>query len=349
MTVSANRLANLDLLRIIAMFFIVVTHCVMYGVIGISTTEVYVDLRSTPAVANWAGLYLIMYLTAVGVNCFVMASGYLLAENTRYRWKSVGRTWLTTFFYSFGICLILLIAGRTAPKDLLASAFPVYTNQYWFMTMFIGLQLVSPFLSKLVSVLDKREYLIMLAVLSVLNLRLFKFPYGGTYGGGMTLVWFVYLFLVGAYVRKFKPFASFRHFGKCFWAFGALLAGAYMTLSLVMWKVKGAPVCYGSTFNNGFTFITSLLFFLWAVNMQISSDKVSGIISGIAPCMFGVYLISENPHLRFIVWDEIIRLQNMLNNPWLLPLVLAASVAVFLTCCVIDKLRIQLFGIFHIL
>lgn len=344
---TGKRLANLDLLRIIAMFSIVVTHCIMYGAVGAVRTDMYVDMSNPTVVANWAGMYIIFFLVAIGVNCFVMLSGYLLANRTEYRWKSIFNTWLTTFFYSFGICLILLICGKAGGKDLLRCAFPIYTNQYWFMSMFLGLSLISPFLSRLVEALDRKNYIILLVVLSFMNLRLFKFPYGELFGGPHSLMWFVYLFLVGAFVKKFNPFSNFKHFGKSYFAFGILLACAYMTLSLVLWKVKGKPVAYGGTFNNSFTFVTSALLFLWAVNLKSPQGRVAGFISSVAPTMFGVYLITEHPQLRHYVWEEVIRINGMLDNPWLIPLAIVSSIAVFVVCCLIDRLRIALFKLIH--
>lgn len=339
-----TRQANLDLLRIIAMFCIVIWHCNMYGVIDYNKPDL--DFNNTWAVVNWAALYIVVYLSAVGVNCFVMLSGYLLANSTRYRWKSIFKTWLTTFFYSFSICLFFFCLGKTSAIDLLRSAFPVYTNQYWFMTMFIGLSLISPFLSRLATALSKRDYLILLAVLSLMNLRLFKFPYGETYGGQNTIMWFSYLYLVGAYIRKFEPFKQFHHFGKSYFIFGTLLASAYMLLYLVPHWLNGASVTYSLTFYNSFTFVTSLLLFLWAAYLRLPDTKASRIVSIFAPGMFGVYLISEHRLLRPVIWDKVIRLHNMLDNPWLIPLMIVASFAVLCICCFLDLGRISLFNCF---
>lgn len=345
---SINRSPNCDLLRIIAMFCIVVTHCIMYGAVGATRTDMFVNMSSPMTVANWAGMYVIFFLVAVGVNCFVMLSGYLLAERTEYRWKSIFKTWLTTFFYSFGICLIFFLCGNVGGRELLQCAFPVYTNQYWFMTMFLGLSVISPFLSRLVGVLDKKNYIILLVVLSFMNLRLFKFPYGELYGGPHSLMWFIYLYLVGAFVRRFNPFAGFRHFGKSYFVFGTLLACAYMALSLVMWKVNGKPVAYGGTFNNSFTFLTSALLFLWSMNLKIKGEKVSSFVITAAPTVIGAYLISEHRLLRHYIWEDVIRINGLLDSPWLIPLILASSIAVFTVCCLIDRLRIALFKILHL-
>ena len=298
--------------------------------------------------ANWIGLYILVYLSAVGVNCFVMLSGFLLANSTGYRWRSVFRTWFTVFFYSFGICLIFFCLGKATAKELIASAFPVYTDQYWFMTKFIGLSVIAPFLSRLAGALNKKDYVIMIIILSFLNLRLFKFPYGETFGGQNSLMWFIYLYLVGAYIRKYEPFKEFKHFGKSYLLFGILLAGAYMMLNVVLHHFRGDPICYAGTFYNSFTFATSLLLFMWAAYLKMDKEPILHLISSIAPCMFGIYLISEHDKLRYVIWDGIIQIRGMQDSLWLIPLILASSIAVFAVCCLIDRLRIALFKILHI-
>lgn len=344
---SGNRSANLDLLRLVAMFCIVVGHCIMYAVIGADGSAISIDVHSVGAMVAWGEMYWMFFLASIGVNCFVMLSGYLLAESG-YRWKSVMKTWLATFTYSFGITLIFLVLGRASAGDLLRSVAPVYFGQYWFMSMYIGLALVAPFLSKLVSVLSKRDYIIMLIVLSVLNLRLFKFPYGEIYGGPMSLVWFVYLFLVGAFVRKYRPFETFRHFGKCYFAFGILLASAYMILQLIQYKLNGRPLNYGGTFNNSFTFVTSLLIFLWAVYLKIPSERFSRVVCSLGPLALGVYLVSEHPLLRNAIWNETFHLRGYINSPWVPVVIIGVSLVVFAAGLLVEWVRQWLFNVARI-
>lgn len=340
-----ERLASVDLLRLIAMFCIVVGHCIMYSVVGVDWTAKPIDPHSARAMVAWGEMYWMQFLAAIGVNSFVMISGYLLAESG-FRWKSVAKTWLATFTYSFVITLIFLLCGRATVTDLLKSAAPVYFGQYWFMSIFIGLALVAPFLSKLVGAISKRDYIIMLIVLSVLNLRLFKWPYGEIYGGPMSLMWFIYLFLVGAFVRKYRPFAGFRHFGKCYFAFGILLASAYMLLQLVQYRHSGRPLEYGGTFNNSFTFVTSLLIFLWAVNLSIPDGRFSKCVCSFGPLALGVYLVSEHPLLRTVIWDEVFHLRGYIDSPLVPLVVIGASLVVFAFGLAVEWLRKLIFKCF---
>lgn len=343
---NKERYANIDLLRIIAMFFILVIHCVEYGTVWCDYAGA--DVTDGWALANWAGMYWTIYLVSVGVNCFVMMSGFLLAEATAFRWKGAVKLWFTTLFYSFGIALLLVACGKEQVSVLPKYVLPIYNDTYWFITQFIALTLLSPFLARLVAALSKRDYLIMLVVLSFLNLRLFKFPYGATYGGGRTLVWFVFLFFVGAFIKRYRPFSSFKHFGKCYLIFGVLLASAYMVMGIYLNRKNGEPLHFGNTYNNGFTFITSLLLFLWAVNLNISGKKTASIITRVAPFVLGVYLITEHPLLRNWLWFDTLNLQEYQNSPFLIPMQAACCVVLFVIGIVVDYVRDRLFRILHI-
>ena len=343
---SKTRLANLDLLRIISMIFILIVHAIMYGVVGADSPAV--DMSSSWAIANWAGMYWIFFLVSTGVNCYVMLSGYLLAENTSFRWKSIIKTWLTTFFYSFGICLIFVIIGKASPRELLTYSFPVYNDVYWFMSKFIGLMLIAPFLSMLVKTIDKRTFNILFVILSVMNLRLFKFPYGEVFGGGRSLFWFTYLYLVGAYVKLYHPFSSFKHFGKSWFIFGILLASAYMGVQVILYLRNGKPFDYGNTFNNSLTFVTSLLIFFWAVYHKTINSKVSSAITKIAPYIIGSYLITEHNLVRFWLWDDMLHLKDFQSSPLLLLFILIIIIALFTICTLIDMGRERCFKILHI-
>ncbi|MCQ2142562.1 MAG: acyltransferase [Bacteroidales bacterium] len=337
-----ERLANIDLLRLISMLCIVFIHSMMYGALN---PFQQVDMDNTVGLINWSWMYLLMYLVQAGVNCFVMVSGYLRAQNTSFKWKSVAKLWLITFFYSFGICLILVLIGEQSPSSLVKYAFPIYNMTYWFIAIFLGLTVISPFLSMAVTAISRRNYQILLVVLAILNLGLFKFPYGEIYGGGQTLMWFIFLYLVGAYIKIYNPFKDFKHFGKCYLAFGILLACGYMSIQVLLFFRNGNAFDYGNSFNNSFTFVTSLMLFLWAVNHEVKSEVAGNIISKIAPYALGVYLVTEHPLLRNWIWNDVVRLKPHINDPMLFPILVGACMALFAIGTIIDYARALIFKI----
>ena len=121
-----ERQEGIELLRIVSMLCIIGGHFLLFT-------------NMTSNVVQFSGNYhLIWFLNAinfVGTNCFILISGYFYREVT-FSWKKLGRTWGTIFFYSFGIAIILMIAGLKSYSmlDLLKAATPFMSRQYWFMT-----------------------------------------------------------------------------------------------------------------------------------------------------------------------------------------------------------------------
>lgn len=335
----------MDLLRIIAMLSIVIIHSIYYGAIK---PYQQVDMSSAWGIINWWWMYWLMFLAQAGVSCFVLASGYLLAERTDFRWKSIIKIWLSTFFYAFGICLICVILGKAPAKSLTFYALPAYNDVYWFMTRFIALAVIAPFLSMAAKGLGKREFLILLAILAVLNLRIFKLFYGKIFSGEWTFMWFVFLYFVGAYVKLHRPFEKFRHFGKCYFACGIALACVYMTLELVKYLKGGKSFDFGFTSSNSFSFFTSLCLFLWAVGHEVKPGKASALLTKAAPYVLGVYLITEHPLIRQWIWNDVIRLKPHINSPALLPLLVGSCLALFLVGLTVDYGRSLLFKVMKV-
>ena len=155
-------------------------------------------------------LYLI---SCVAVNCFVMISGYFLIDKLNLRWKGMLKIWIQAFFYCSIFLIITLLTGENVGlKDVIKELFPVYGARYWFLTTYMGLMLVAPFLSRLAVSLEKRQYGIMLLLLFVIC---FAFLYGKIYAGIDTILWFSFLYLVAGYIKLFGVLDwMVRHKGK---------------------------------------------------------------------------------------------------------------------------------------
>lgn len=86
-----------------------------------------------------------------------MISGYFLIEKTSYRWKGIVNVWIETFFYSV---LFLFAAwyqdGYISITDIIHHIFPIWGQQYWFVTFYFGMMLLAPLIAKLVVALNER-------------------------------------------------------------------------------------------------------------------------------------------------------------------------------------------------
>lgn len=343
-TSKAKRQCNIELLRIFSMFMIVFSHYIDHGI-----RNPYMHYnRFHPEIANelfnYLSLHFCYLFTKTGVDCFVLISGYFLIEKKKIR-GSIFRLWFQVIFYSLVIGLILFFLDQF--KDfsatyVLESLSPFPEGKYWFVSKYMGLMLLAPFLAQLAAHLNQKQMLYLLCILLIL---FFYWPFGKKFTDGMTLGWFVYLFLVGGYIRKYGvPEWIRKHtgtlIGACALLFLLIQVAPKISRYLSVKVVFTIPLVQ----NHDFTFFLSVLLFIYFANKPWEG-KLAHRISRIAPYTFGVYLIHDFPIIRKLLWPYLLKTYNFA------PYVIAGllfSLLVFLSCIVIDSIRARIFEVCRI-
>lgn len=147
---AGPRSTNLELLRIIAMMLIIMSHYVAHGVTAVSTERFSFNkilLQMTPFGANM-GNYL-----------FFLISGYFLV-GAKFRFKKLVKLLLKVFLYSLLGLLVQICVGGAAsvqPELILQSLFPVLSGAYWFVSSYVLMYIASPFLNLLVEHMSQKE------------------------------------------------------------------------------------------------------------------------------------------------------------------------------------------------
>jgi surface polysaccharide O-acyltransferase-like enzyme len=196
-----TRESRFDILRLLSMFMIIVGHLIYHGIRHITSDEMADPGFEHTAIGltNFCLLQLTGYLCNIGPNLFIMISGYFLIHPRpiRYSLEKSVRLWCTIVFYSLLFYGIFIATGLYAydTETLLRLIMPIHSTSYWFMTMYIGVLLLSPFLARLAQSLSKREYQAMLAVLLIMNFGQENWGYGIVYSS--TLFFYVFVFLIG--------------------------------------------------------------------------------------------------------------------------------------------------------
>lgn len=145
-----QRNANLDLLRIVSMLLIVFLHSIDHsGVLEHAENcggAMYFYVRFTYA------------LCQVCVNIYIMLSGYFMVTS-KFRLQKLVTLWMEAAFYSFVLKLLFMVTGQDAFSitSLVSCFFPILTGRYWFLTIYVGMYLVSPFLNTLIRAMDKLQ------------------------------------------------------------------------------------------------------------------------------------------------------------------------------------------------
>ena len=135
---KAERNHGIDLLKVLAMFMVVVLHVLGQG--GVLGATTFPDSAHSMA-------WLLEIASFGAVNCFAIATGFLMVGR-KIKYRRLVSMWITVQFYN--LLFFLLFHLQEIPNITLADVsnfFPVYSRQFWYFTAYFGLFLFMPFLN----------------------------------------------------------------------------------------------------------------------------------------------------------------------------------------------------------
>lgn len=185
------RNSNLELLRIIAMFFIVATHYV-------NNSGLLDAILKDPASVNSVFLLIFGMLGKTCINCFVLITGYFMCKSNITMQKFI-KLFAEIMFYRIVIYLIFLFTGYEtfSAKKLIDAIIPVSSIQQNFTGCFLVFWLTIPFLNTLIKNLDRRMHLLLLGVCGFTYVLM-----GTVHRVSMNYVsWFIVLYFMASFIR----------------------------------------------------------------------------------------------------------------------------------------------------
>lgn len=347
---NRSRMANLELLRCVAMMMVVVLHYLGKGKILSDLTGEY--LGSMELVA-----WILEAFCIVAVNTYMLISGYFLSTST-FKLSRLVKLYLQLWTYSVGIGALAVITGIVPMKeleihDLLTFIFPVSMGHYWFVTAYIFMYLFLPFIGSAVKRMTQKQLQVALGLLflvfcvskSVLPLRL------EMDGQGQECIWYLCVFLAAAYIRRF---------GSAFVATMKRSIGLYVLAALGIWGLTmglrrvylatgslGRIIKIGLEYNHILPFLASLGLFGIFLHVKLP-EKFGSAINKIAPYTLGVYLLHENLTVRYL-WPKWLGAGEVSSIGGLLVGTLAAVVVIFAVGILVDALRTAAMNKLHAL
>ena len=335
-----KRMANLELLRCVAMMMVVVLHYLGKGQL---LPELTGESLGVQGVVAW----LLEAFSAVAVNVYMFISGYFLCTSS-FKLSRLLRLWLQVWLYSVGFGLIGMLTGVMAETSVdthffLTLLFPVWMEHYWFMTAYLFLYLLLPFVGIALRHMTKQQLrctVIMLLVVfslikSVLPLRLEMDT------KGYDCIWYLCVFVAASYVRRFGiPFLEKKGRGILLYAVCSLLVfGGTMVLRQVFLRTGSLERMIGMCmeYNHILLFLAALGLFYAFLSLQVKG-KIADVIIRIAPYTLGVYLLHENLGLRY-TWQNWLGADKVNGVFGLLLHTFLAVVAVFAVGIIADVLR----------
>ena len=322
---------------------------------------------NTPDAFRVAGMAL-ESLCIIAVNCFVMMSGYLHAHS-RFNRRRFLELVAIVLFYGCGMCLLSYACGLQTEGGLfflVQRMLPVSSNHYWFMSCYLILYLVMPFLNTGAKALEENTFRWRLMALlffscflkSVIPVNLVTDDMG--YG----LQWFLCLYLTGLYLRLHvlqhpdaEPegntlfVSAQRHAGVVYPVCAVLVCVMACALSAFN-AGTGKLAWYASVpfhYNFVLNYVGALAFLLWFFKRRIGSGTFSSWCARLAPHALGVYLFQAHPAwmARFVEGLSRVTGEASPDNVPLALLRIALTVIVlFAAGILIDMIRGALFALF---
>lgn len=338
------RESNLELLRIVAMFFIVLHHLIVHGVRNVGylaypLEEICLDKQIPLIVLN--------AFTVVAVNCYVLISGYFGVNPTK---KKLLNLFAICAFYSVGHYLVYALLNDTFNiKTFIYSFLPFSHNQgLWFVTCYIGLFLFSPLLNAAVSYLNQKKESEWLKVLGGLAIITFYFGYlwrTELNHNGYNLVNFIFLYMIGRYLNVKNIFIQKRL--KNYHLLAGYLVCTFISASLAIFLLlyKGTAdylFYWVWRYNSPFVIVGAVSLFMFFNLLNIRKK----CINTLGTSTLAVYLIHENYHVNTMLYDWFNHVIYEMNTIPTILILLALALVILLGCFAIDALRQSLFSFF---
>ena len=339
---KTTRNMGIDVLRAIAMFFVICHHILGQG-----------GLVAHAAVGSGKFYFLsfLQILCYCAVNIYGITTGYLMCQK-HFRLSRLTKLWLTTVFWSVAVsCCFFIFVPESRTLDELVSMFlPILRGRYWFFTAYFIVMLVSPVLNLVISQLSKRQFHLLFTALFLIFGMIPVLSLGNDVlriSGGHHFSWMIVLYLIGGYLKKF----SFTNVPSIRWLFGYFaLAGLHLLFKFIMYTIGlGNWQDLLLTYTSPLILGQAICLFQFCLQSfaNVSSGGVLGkAVAFITPGVYSVYVIHVHPQ---VFWSNpiigLFRAWDNWNGLQIFGALLLTVLLVFTVCILLDALRQRLFRI----
>lgn len=340
---NINKNTNIEMLRIFSMLMIVSLHVLFRGGALENINQVNI---------NFTFAWLLEAIAYTSVDMFVLITGYLCIDKC-FKSKRILQIITITLFYSwiFLILQVLIFKDYKNINSLITSILPISTGHYWFVTTYILLAIFYPFINKGIENISLISYRIIILLgivcfsiiptfmpLSDINISL---------NGGTNLLWFIVLYLIGGYIRKFganmSSISSFKiALVNIIIVFSSKII-VFMLTTRIIGREIGSAVWYHH--NSIFILLASIFIFIGFINLN--NKQPSKLILKFSKLAFGVYIIHENIYIKEIIWPLVVKYQELNKLYWPI-FVIFIILVIYLSCSFIEYIRLKLFELIRI-
>lgn len=328
---TKKRQSNIELLRVITMLGVIILH---YNNPSIGGAMKY----AVPGSLNFYVLYILESVFVCAVDLFALISGFFLCTSyKRSCWKVI-ELLVQVILFSEAIYAFKVIIGveSFSAKKIVLHLIP----SNYFVILYIAVFLISPFINKLLDNITKKQFNMMLVLLLFIfsieptivdvlgemkNSTVIGLSFVGMYGSqwGYSVVNFILMYIVGAYLRKNIDSIKNISYSKLFIIL--TICVAIMTIwSRVNDRIGYITEKTAWEYCNPVVILSACIIFVCFYKMDIG---YRGVVNKLAAGAFSVFLL-HNPILSLIGINKYV---NM-NCAIMLIHIIICALAIYLIC-----------------
>lgn len=283
---SKNRDSNIELLRIVAMFLVLLVHADFYSFDSPSIEDL--DHNTF----NSVGRIFLQSLSIACVDIFVMISGWFGIKPSLKGFLSFI---FQCLYFLVGVYVVCAIVGIStfSVRGLLENLLFVKDLDYWFIKSFIILYLFAPMLNAFVNTCSKKQLLVtLIAFYAFQSLYGWLYPSATFFEAGYSPVSFMGLYLLARYIRLYPTkVSSLKPSTDAVIILGLCILQTIAVVGCIELRIPvvNQLVNYGG-YINPLTILTSAYFVLCFSKITIQSKAINWV----AGSSFAVYLFSTH-------------------------------------------------------
>lgn len=278
-----ERQSNLELLRVVAMFMVLVVHSDFIS-IGIPTVD---DFQVAP-LSSFARLFF-EAISIIGVNLFVLLSGWFgINLNKRSFCNILFQSLFLSVFTAIITQYVDIFFNVSIWSDAKGNLVRSFLEWNWFVYSYLFLMVISPIINKYVENSNKNNFGRLLFGFFFMQTILDLSGLVDFYAKGYSPIYLLGIYLLGRYIKVYKP--KFADYNKKtdFLLYICMVVLITVFSSLLINFRTGIT---GYAYTNPLIIIASVYCFLFFAKTNIKTNK---IINFLATSSFAVLLVHTN-------------------------------------------------------
>lgn len=302
-----GRNSNIEILRIIAMFFIVVGHFVSQS--GFQFDELSL---------NSYLLFIMSYGLRIACNVFLIIGVWFMVD-TPFKANRIIKMYGQLVSYTLPLTLASIMAfpSLCTMKSIVKGLFPFSMRGLWFASAYLTLMLFAPLLNSILK--WRKETVKLLAVLLLVFVSGVSSLPDQQDGYVVDTLWFLTVYIVIGYIKMYgRSFQNKK--------LAALISGGgYIALTTIVYcskiyKESGILNTAGNLAYQYLIDIKTLPNFIIALALFVffitKDEKHNGNVNRLAACAFPVYLFHQTPAFYPILWKYVFRVESWIERPY---------------------------------